>query len=244
MSGYLPPSSAPRRRQPSTTSTLSSDYSFPSSRSTTVTSNSSLSSRFTDYPLESAGASPTEPRKHSSSFGAGGGYSSGAGGSVSPMLSPYGSSTPAAQDPRPLPSSPALGGSPLGSTYGSRHVRGASVPAIPPSASPRPGISPYNSANRNSMITGTSSLNKDDISHLRSSSVSHFRTLSKLTREGSADEFKIDTGQDVAGMHGRKRLQRAPTDNMTSWERMTWMDKKRQYIQAYEYLCHIGEAKE
>jgi Ras GTPase-activating-like protein IQGAP2/3 len=65
-----------------------------------------------------------------------------------------------------------------------------------------------------------------------------------LTREGSAEEFGIESGQDVAGMHGRKRLQRAATDNMSSWERMTWMDKRRQYIQAYEYLCHIGEAKE
>ena len=28
------------------------------------------------------------------------------------------------------------------------------------------------------------------------------------------------------------------------WEDRNWMDKQRQFLQAYEYLCHIGEAKE
>lgn len=74
--------------------------------------------------------------------------------------------------------------------------------------------------------------------------MSHFRTLSKLTGEGSKEEFGIEPAQNVVGLHGRKRLQRAKTDNMSMWDRMTWMDKRRQYIQAYEYLCHIGEAKE
>ncbi|KAG9891394.1 putative ras GTPase activating protein, partial [Aureobasidium melanogenum] len=30
----------------------------------------------------------------------------------------------------------------------------------------------------------------------------------------------------------------------SSWEASKWMDRQRQFLQAYEYLCHIGEAKE
>lgn len=64
----------------------------------------------------------------------------------------------------------------------------------------------------------------DDISLMRSSSMA-FRHLDQLG----------DT-EDVAGMHGRVRLR---ADNK-SWA----MDKQRKSLQAYEYLCHIGEAKE
>ncbi|KAI5810391.1 hypothetical protein BZA77DRAFT_254940 [Pyronema omphalodes] len=157
------------------------------------------------------------------------------------MLSGYTANTPRAGEPTTPPR--------VVTERAPRHVRGASVPVTSPLSptSPTGVISPYNSANRGSYeIVGTSSLKKDDVKHLRNSSVSHFRTLSRLTDEDSAREFggTVDTGEEVAGMHGRKRLQRAPTENMTSWERMTWMDKRRQYIQAYEYLCHIGEAKE
>ncbi|KAI5789447.1 hypothetical protein FPQ18DRAFT_261565 [Pyronema domesticum] len=157
------------------------------------------------------------------------------------MLSGYTANTPRPGEPTTPPR--------VVTERAPRHVRGASVPVTSPLSptSPTGVISPYNSANRGSYeIVGTSSLKKDDVKHLRNSSVSHFRTLSRLTDEDSAREFggTVDSGEEVAGMHGRKRLQRAPTENMTSWERMTWMDKRRQYIQAYEYLCHIGEAKE
>ncbi|KAF8543323.1 hypothetical protein BDD12DRAFT_820840 [Trichophaea hybrida] len=230
------PPSSPHRRQASTASTSSlnslSNYSFPSSRSTTVTSTSSISSRFSTLESRSGGS-----HKHTASVG----------GRISPMLSAYTANVSNNDLSLSRPTTPPRNGSSL--PLGPRHTRGASVPAISPNGSPssprpQPPLSPYNSANRNSAIVGTSSLKKDDITHLRNSSVSHFRTLSRLTREGSAEEFGIESGQDVAGMHGRKRLQRAATDNMSSWERMTWMDKRRQYIQAYEYLCHIGEAKE
>lgn len=87
-------------------------------------------------------------------------------------------------------------------------------------------------------------MKKEDIDHLRGSSVSHLRTLSKIAAEGNQEEFGIEPADNVVGMQGRKRLQRVKTDNMSMWDRMTWMDKRRQYIQAYEYLCHIGEAKE
>jgi len=248
------PPSSPHTRQASTTSTSSlgglSTYSFPSTRSATPSSASSLSSRFGK--LESRSGNLTAGLPHAASLGG-----------PTPMLSTYttnlpksssggGSTTNVNDKPsrQPTPLTPPRNSSPLARLPS--HNRGASAPNFPanpnvsPSAAPRPTPSPYNSAHRNSVIAGTSSLKKDELTHLRNSSVSHFRTLSRLTNEGNAEEFGIVAGasEDVAGMHGRKRLQRAQTDNMTSWERMTWMDKRRQYIQAYEYLCHIGEAKE
>lgn len=39
---------------------------------------------------------------------------------------------------------------------------------------------------------------------------------------------------------GRIRLQKDERTVITSH----WMDKQRNNLQAYEYLCHIGEAKE
>jgi hypothetical protein len=45
------------------------------------------------------------------------------------------------------------------------------------------------------------------------------------------------------GLHGRLRLQR--TEETTSqFASKNWMDQERKSLQAYEYLCHIGEAKE
>ncbi|PWW79155.1 hypothetical protein C7212DRAFT_288230 [Tuber magnatum] len=173
------------------------------------------------------------------------------GANITPMASRYTANSIPTTPPRPSTGIPNF--SPLGS----RHTRGNSHP---PSVSgspqsnatgsprsvqrPLPTPTPYNSSFRQSVISGTTSLKESDIDSLRNSSVSHFRTLSRIKNEGANEEFAIDAGQDVAGMYGRKRLQRANTDNLTSWERMNWMDKRRQYIQAYEYLCHIGEAKE
>ncbi|KAG0639909.1 hypothetical protein HOY80DRAFT_885591 [Tuber brumale] len=174
------------------------------------------------------------------------------GANMSPTVSSYTTNSISTTPPRP----------PTGTTNfsppGSHHTRGNSHP--PPSVSgspqsnatgsprslqrPLPTPTPYNSSFRQSVISGTTSIKESDINSLRNSSVSHFRTLSRIKNEGTNEEFAIDAGQDVAGMYGRKRLQRANTDNLTSWERMNWMDKRRQYIQAYEYLCHIGEAKE
>ncbi|KAJ3412002.1 hypothetical protein HDV05_001383 [Chytridiales sp. JEL 0842] len=43
-----------------------------------------------------------------------------------------------------------------------------------------------------------------------------------------------------SAFHGRKRITKADTDPRDS----SWMDRERINLQAYEYLCHIGEAKE
>lgn len=239
MSLYPP---SPHRRQASNASTVSvssSAYSFPSSRSTTVSSTTSTSSRFSN--MDGRGTPP----KHNHPMSL----------NTTPMVSSYTTNLNSGPTTPPRPLSSASDHSPLGS----RAVRGYSVPSPSnatspyatrtgsPMASPTrppPTPTPYNSLHRHSASTGTTSLKSSDITSLRNSSVSHFRTLSRLTKEGSSADFAMDTGQDVAGMHGRKRLQRVNTDNLTSWERMNWMDKRRQYIQAYEYLCHIGEAKE
>lgn len=99
-----------------------------------------------------------------------------------------------------------------------------------------------------------------DLQSLQKSSTAHLRTLSKLAETASAAEvFSIESpAPDVVGLHGRRRLQRSGTtrnDRSTvalghstngygDWSGTKWMDKQRQFLQAYEYLCHIGEAKE
>ncbi|KAK8043531.1 RasGAP-like protein [Apiospora rasikravindrae] len=86
-----------------------------------------------------------------------------------------------------------------------------------------------------------------DLAKLGRSSTSQLRALSTL---GAAEEFAIASPtQEVTGLRGRRRLQRVgnagsrPGDNYGFGGR-NWMDKQRQFLQAYEYLCHIGEAKE
>ncbi|GAC94660.1 GTPase activating protein [Pseudozyma hubeiensis SY62] len=66
----------------------------------------------------------------------------------------------------------------------------------------------------------------------------------------------ITTGaEDVAGLQGRIRLARADgpgtmalgrptTSNLPFTSSSKWMDTQRHLLQAYEYLCHCGEAKE
>lgn len=56
---------------------------------------------------------------------------------------------------------------------------------------------------------------------------------------------------DVAGVPGRKRLSRneipsTPASPLPSARlgRGLWADTQRQHLQAYEYLCHVGEAQQ
>ncbi|KAI1801173.1 hypothetical protein F4811DRAFT_469599 [Daldinia bambusicola] len=93
-----------------------------------------------------------------------------------------------------------------------------------------------------------------DLEQLGRSSTNQLRTLSKLAQDSSADEFALTSqAQEVVGLRGRRRLQRAGNANGSrngqrsdryGFEGRNWMDKQRQFLQAYEYLCHIGEAKE
>ncbi|KAI1273063.1 hypothetical protein F5Y07DRAFT_411962 [Xylaria sp. FL0933] len=93
-----------------------------------------------------------------------------------------------------------------------------------------------------------------DLRQLGRSSTNQLRTLSTLAQNGSSDEFAIASpAQEVVGLRGRRRLQRMGTadggrngqrGDRYGFEGRNWMDRQRQFLQAYEYLCHIGEAKE
>ncbi|PNP55246.1 hypothetical protein THARTR1_04388 [Trichoderma harzianum] len=91
---------------------------------------------------------------------------------------------------------------------------------------------------------------RPDLERLGRSSTSQLRTLSQLAKSEDAEDFKINSpAQEVAGLRGRRRLQRTDKTAGRSktnygWEGRNWMDKQRRFLQAYEYLCHIGEAKE
>ncbi|KAI6250651.1 Ras GTPase-activating-like protein rng2 [Erysiphe necator] len=119
----------------------------------------------------------------------------------------------------------------------------------------------------NSICQGSSLLHSNSIHHLQSpirapdlhslqkSSTSQLRTLSKFAKDITSDDFNIfSSNQKVAGLYGRRKLQRSNTAKVNSalpsnrrlyeWKNRNWMDSQRQFLQAYEYLCHIGEAKE
>ncbi len=96
-----------------------------------------------------------------------------------------------------------------------------------------------------------------ELETLQKSTTSHLRTLSKFAQNSNSEDFTITSpAQEVAGLHGRRRLQRGgsvrnPKATVTQnnangygWGERNWMDKQRTFLQAYEYLCHIGEAKE
>lgn len=96
-------------------------------------------------------------------------------------------------------------------------------------------------------------IGRPDLELLGRSSTRELRTLSRLARSESVDDFTINSpAQEVVGLRGRRRLQRVDMPGAArdpriagyGWEGRNWMDKQRQFIQAYEYLCHIGEAKE
>ncbi len=98
-------------------------------------------------------------------------------------------------------------------------------------------------------------LTSPELTTLKNSSTSHLRTLSKFAQDGSSEEFSI-TSPAVAGLSGRRQLKRTDSTRATkssgtvgsarasAWSESNWMEKQRQFLQAYEYLCHIGEAKE
>jgi len=96
-----------------------------------------------------------------------------------------------------------------------------------------------------------------DLHTLKNSSTSHLRTLSRFAQSGASEEFSITSpAPSVVGMQGRRQLKRTASTRGNrstvalsdgtgyAWAERNWMDKQRQFLQAYEYLCHIGEAKE
>ncbi|KAF4121713.1 Ras GTPase-activating-like protein IQGAP2/3 [Geosmithia morbida] len=118
----------------------------------------------------------------------------------------------------------------------------------------RIGGSPGSPSSRHHHSHSATQIGRPELERLSRSATSQLRTLSRLTETEAANGFNIASpAQQVAGLRGRRRLQR--TDKPTEmrgpgtgsgygWEGRNWMDKQRQFLQAYEYLCHIGEAKE
>ena len=108
----------------------------------------------------------------------------------------------------------------------------------------------------NSHSQRPSILAQPNLSELQNSSTAQLRTLSKLTQETADEGFSIAAPHpSVAGLQGRRQLKRGdsvrgarpgktPVVLGSEWSGRNWMDQQRQFLQAYEYLCHIGEAKE
>lgn len=100
-------------------------------------------------------------------------------------------------------------------------------------------------------------LSSPDLATLKQSTTSHLRTLSKFAQNESCEDFSLTSpAPSVAGLHGRRQLKRTDStrgskapgrllqQRGSAWAERNWIDKQRQFLQAYEYLCHIGEAKE
>ena len=101
----------------------------------------------------------------------------------------------------------------------------------------------------------TPHLDGEDLAKLQKSSTPQFRHLSKMASEnGGNEDFSIHSPEEqVAGLFGRRKLQRSgsvkpnttKTSNFsTQYATTRWMDTQRKHLQAYEYLCHIGEARD
>lgn len=104
----------------------------------------------------------------------------------------------------------------------------------------------------------TATFSTPDLETFQKSSTGHLRALSKFAKTGEGEELALGSSTgSVVGLHGRRRLKRADSvaprggaaaaqrfNTSSAWNAGNWMDKQRQFIQAYEYLCHIGEAKD
>lgn len=129
-----------------------------------------------------------------------------------------------------------------------------------PVSSPSREASPYTRSHhsRNHSTPHAAALTGSELQTLQKSSTGHLRALSKFAQNAESQDFSMDnTLPSVTGLHGRRRLKRADSvggkkaaggkynsNGGSSWTQRNWMDTQRQFIQAYEYLCHIGEAKE
>ena len=134
-------------------------------------------------------------------------------------------------------------------------------PISPHHWSPVPGVSRSSSPTKTPHSPHppqlTAALTAPELETFQKSSTGHLRTLSKFAQSGETDEFKFGApAGSVVGLQGRRRLKRSDSvagrkgaispekPKVSSWAAGNWMDQQRQFIQAYEYLCHIGEAKQ
>ncbi|KAI4129716.1 MAG: hypothetical protein LQ338_002100 [Usnochroma carphineum] len=268
--GYATTRSSPLRHG-SNASTASSIYSsssnpFAPSRTSTVSSAASSGSRKTSAGHK-RGLSETSPTRPSAAGDIGGYDGTPAGSyksarqSLRPLPQPPGASPP-----------PGLHKSHMGHARGhsigeprkSQYSSVASSPtqsradvsrpqfnSLGRSGSIRPRSMVSNSPNAHGSVIPTS-----DLSSLEKSSTSHLRNLSRFAQTPDAENFSLSSpAPSVAGLQGRRQLKRTDSTRAgrrngahdvgrSAWEERNWMDKQRKFLQAYEYLCHIGEAKE
>ena len=127
-------------------------------------------------------------------------------------------------------------------------------PPVPESSSRQTGIHAdhFHAGPRAGLIA------KPELSELQKSSTGYLRTLSRLAQAEDGSDFSMSTkGPSVAGLQNRRQLKRTDstrgagrqqvaqtTERGLGFAGRNWMDTQRQFLQAYEYLCHIGEAKE
>ncbi|PBP24279.1 Ras GTPase activating [Diplocarpon rosae] len=258
------------KRQPSNASTVSTAYSNSSGAyelSRTSTRSSAASSGYTSHKRgvsEATGMSPSAIGTSVSNLNLDSSPDS-AYKSVRQSLRPLSLSKP----PSPIPPSHERVGlhargqsvdvlkSSFGESTASPVARSNSIRPNSMILSRADSVSRGSSSLRTNTIQHTHSpLSAPDLQQLQRSSTSQLRALSKFAEDANPDEFTIKSpAQEVVGLHGRRRLQRQDAaqgtrnfalsrGNQYGWEGRNWMDKQRQFLQAYEYLCHIGEAKE
>ena len=100
-------------------------------------------------------------------------------------------------------------------------------------------------------------ISSPNLTTLNGSTTGHLRTLSKFAEQETDEDFSLTKpAPSVAGLLGRRQLKRTDSttgnralgktgqEKRSAWAERNWMEKQRQFLQAYEYLCHIGEAKE
>lgn len=108
----------------------------------------------------------------------------------------------------------------------------------------------HNHASKRSVNEGSNTpaqplLDSAELAQLGHSSSSKLRDLSKLSAQQEKGFAITSPEQEVAGLHGRRRLQKDRINSKPpGYGGRIWMDQQRQFLQAYEYLCHIGEAKD
>lgn len=100
-------------------------------------------------------------------------------------------------------------------------------------------------------------ISSPDLTTLNVSTTGHLKTLSKFAQQETDEDFSLTKpAPSVVGLLGRRQLKRTDSttgnkalgktgqERRSAWAERNWMEKQRQFLQAYEYLCHIGEAKE
>ena len=121
----------------------------------------------------------------------------------------------------------------------------ASVEPEPPFESPKTHLHHSHTAAHGSTFVAP------DFQELKKSSTSHLKALSKFAQNNGNEDYSLASpAPSVVGLQNRRQLKRTDSLRQGANKRnygfgeRNWMDKQRQFLQAYEYLCHIGEAKD